>query len=702
MTRARRVGTRALVAAATVALALLPGQIPVGAAVTPTAHPVIVIGSPGLRWNDLTARATPQLLSAVPDASLGALSVKAVDPVSCPDDGWLTLGAGNRVTAGDRHGSRCDGSVLPVVASAGGAEVLGLTAVARHNKGLTDGARVGSLAGTLDAAYSCVAAAGTGAALAAADPDGKVSHYLANPLAAASDLAFLAACPVTLITATPEDAGALTAAARTAAPAADIVIVGLAETGGTKAHLHAAIAWGPDFTRTRLVSASTRRAPFVQLVDVAPTILSLRGIDAPSSMIGEPWRSVGEPTSAVGTASKTRARVAGLVDLDRAAQHQESAIVPFFVVLVAFMLVASGLGWLVARLRSRGVRRSGLGAGHLCVASALVPAASFTANLVPWWRSQVPLLALVGLTLAGVVIGVVVVAILDAVIWRRRPIGQLGAVGLVTALVVGVDLLTGARLQIFTMAGYSPLVAGRFAGIGNVAFGVYAAGALLFIAALATQAPTSRGVIMVVASTGLITVAIDGGPSWGSDVGGVLALVPTLVLLAGWVAGIRISVRRFVLALVAAVAVVAVLGVVDYARPAAHQTHLGRFVGKTLHGGAWTILRRKGVADGRLLVHSPLTLLIPVLVIAAIVVIVRPVGLLRSAFAVEPTLRYALGGVLVMSLIGAAVNDSGVVIPTLAVLVVLPVAVAGVLRTTGRTRGVRPPSPVNPSQGMLG
>jgi hypothetical protein len=48
------------------------------------------------------------------------------------------------------------------------------------------------------------------------------------------------------------------------------------------------------------------------------------------------------------------------------------------------------------------------------------------------------------------------------------------------------------------------------------------------------------------------------------------------------------------------------------------------------------------------------------------------------------------------------VNDSGVVIPTLAVLVVLPVAVAGVLRTTGRTRGVRPPSPVNPSQGMLG
>jgi hypothetical protein len=150
-------------------------------------------------------------------------------------------------------------------------------------------------------------------------------------------------------------------------------------------------------------------------------------------------------------------------------------------------------------------------------------------------------------------------------------------------------------------------------------------------------------------------------------------------------------VRWALVAIVAAVLVVAALGALDYARPAAHQTHLGRFVGKLLHGGAWTILRRKALADVRLLTHSPLTLLIPLLVIAAIVVLARPTGLLREVFEREPVLRAALVAVLVMSLIGAVLNDSGVVIPALAVVVVLPAAIAAVLRATAGGDPERPP-----------
>ena len=34
----------------------------------------------------------------------------------------------------------------------------------------------------------------------------------------------------------------------------------------------------------------------------------------------------------------------------------------------------------------------------------------------------------------------------------------------------------------------------------------------------------------------------------------------------------------------------------DYARPAAHQTHAGRFVGQVLHGGAAQVVHRKADA----------------------------------------------------------------------------------------------------------
>ena len=58
--------------------------------------------------------------------------------------------------------------------------------------------------------------------------------------------------------------------------------------------------------------------------------------------------------------------------------------------------------------------------------------------------------------------------------------------------------------------------------------------------------------------------------------------------------------------------------------------------------------------------------------IVAVLLVRRPPAALRRAFAGVAVLRPALIGWLVMSVVGAVLNDSGVVIPALAVLVVLP------------------------------
>ena len=124
------------------------------------------------------------------------------------------------------------------------------------------------------------------------------------------------------------------------------------------------------------------------------------------------------------------------------------------------------------------------------------------------------------------------------------------------AAVVLVDLLTGAHLQLSSVAGYSPLVAGRFAGIGNVAFGVLAAAVLL-------AASASRRAV-VIAAVGLVAVAVDGAPPLGSDVGGVLALVPAFVLLAMLRTGTRVTLSRLALAGAGAAAVVTAFALADF------------------------------------------------------------------------------------------------------------------------------------------
>jgi hypothetical protein len=629
---------------------------------------VVVIGVAGLRWDDVSAAATPTLWRLAAQ-SVGVASVKAADPVSCPQDGWLSLGAGNRATAYlDRD---CAGSPLQVLPADGGATVVGFADLARRNRRGADATQLGALAGALAGAGQCVSAAGPLAALAAAAKDGAVASYRADPAAAAQDAAFVGHCAVTLFSATVADVDQLARHVLVSAPDATTLVVGVSETSRAAAHLHVAAAAGGSFSAGRLTSASTRRTSFVQLVDVAPTILAARQVAAPASMIGQPWR-----TSA-GSRGDVQQTVTALRAIDRLAGQQARGIVPFFVTEAAFMIAACGVALLISRPRvgrSDATRRRGGPAARVaCTAAALVPAGSFLAGLFPWWRSAAPVLALVAATAVAVAVATLV-ALALARLSGRPPFGAATAVGAITMAVIGVDLLTGGALQMFTMYGYSPLVAGRFAGIGNVAFGVFAAAALLTAAGL-----YERFGVIAVAVVGLAAVALDGAPPWGSDVGGVLALGPAFVALALLLAGVRLSWGKVVASIGGAVAVVGLLGVLDYARPATDRTHLGRFVGQLLHGGAWTVVRRKGVADIDLLTHSALTLLVPALVLAAAWLVGRPPGVLRSTFERVPVLRPTLIATLAMAIVGALVNDSGVAVPAVAVLIMAPAVMSVVV-----------------------
>ena len=601
-----------------------------GLSPAPTAAPtIVVVGSPGLVWTDVDARRMPTLDRLRRTGAAGVLSVKTAGRLDCAADAWLTLGAGNRARALGRPAAHCRADP-PAVTS--------LPAQRELNDHRREGARPGLLADILNRSGSCVAADGDFARLGAADRGGAVATR----------------CPVLLVQA-PEPVDDSARAAVDALigrleagrpPGSTLLVLGVSEgAGASTAHLHVALAVGPRFRSGGLVSASTRRPLYVQLVDVAPTILSLLDLPRPDAMTGQPWRADGG-----------RPSLFQLRDADRQAVGQRRVTVPFFVALVAVQLVAIPLAAWRRRWREAEV---------CALLGTAVLGASYLANLLPWWRAGMPLVALGAVTACGAVVLALPALLLRGVLTRA------GLVCGLVALVIGVDLLTGARLQLASVGGYSPLVAGRFAGIGNVAFGVLAAAVLL--------AAASTGSATIAALTALVVV-VDGAPQWGSDVGGVLALVPAYAVLVLLLSGRAPSLRRVALAGLGGALVVAAFAIADHARPADQQTHLGRFVGQVLDGTAGGVLQRKAAANLGLLFHSPVTALLPIVVAVLLRLFLRPPAPLRALFLQSPAWRAGLLAVLTASGLGFVLNDSGAAVPALAILIAVPATVAVLAR----------------------
>jgi hypothetical protein len=260
-----------------------------------------------------------------------------------------------------------------------------------------------------------------------------------------------------------------------------------------------------------------------------------------------------------------------------------------------------------------------------------------------------------------------------------------GPVALAVTLVVGanwllqvVDIMLGGRLQINTVFGYSATVAGRFQGFGNLAFAVAAVSGLV-VAAIPVLMQKSifgfsiRGWVLFV---GFITLIADGFPWFGADVGGVLAIVPAFGCLWLMANGEPINFRRLFGVGVAGVAALSGLALFDLSRPKESQTHLGRFVRKLFDGEAGTIIERKVSANIHMLTSSVWTWLVPIVAVFFIALMFRSKGALMRVRSEIPGLDALVVSATVLGVLGFAVNDSGVVIPSMMFGIMVPLTLS--------------------------
>ena len=265
-------------------------------------------------------------------------------------------------------------------------------------------------------------------------------------------------------------------------PDATVLMVSLADSGRTP-HLQLVAATGPApdggrYDDALLGSRSTRQDGLVQVTDLMPTVLELIGVDRPNGLPG----AIVTPQTGDTTVAEREQRLA---DLSEAAITVQPLVVWFFNGLVIAQILLYGGAALALRNNWGGTdgRRRVLGVlRRVAVVFASVPVSTFLANLVPWWRAEYDLLAVVGAVFVWVV-AIASLALLGP--WRNRRLGPLGVVSGLTAGVLALDVLTGSNLQTSSLMGQQPVVAGRFYGLGNVQFALFATGALMMATSLA-------------------------------------------------------------------------------------------------------------------------------------------------------------------------------------------------------------------------
>jgi len=431
-----------------------------------------------------------------------------------------------------------------------------------------------------------------------------------------------------------------------------------------------------------LRSASSNRTGFVYVSDVAPTVLGMFGVATPSDMEGRTMQVRDQ-----GTTPQQRTKFLVRANSEGVFRDARVATANNMLLVFAGLLGMGTIAMLRWQRRGAGVLRwAALAVLGILDASYLAGPLDFSksSNVTVYWAFIVGVGMLIGLA-----------CLLAGRRWRSGPI--IVALALVIVLHVG-DLVTGAHLEFNSVFGYSATIGIRVAGEGNLTFAQLSASAILLAGLLVWRRPGRRTVWLVIGMLA-VTLVVMAAPSWGGDFGAALAGAPGFALLAWLLLGRRVRIRTIVWLGVILVASGLAVGAIDLLRPTSKQTHIGRFFDQVSHdgfNGFFVVIRRKALENFGSFTSTRLVWLL-VIGVALLVYLwwtrstgVR--GLLRDTL----VFRQVLLALTLTAVLGYALNDSGIAIPALMVLVLECTAVYVVAAGLDQER--RTPSTGSPGE----
>ena len=247
----------------------------------------------------------------------------------------------------------------------------------------------------------------------------------------------------------------------------------------------------------------------------------------------------------------------------------------------------------------------------------------------------------------------------------------------ITLAVQLLDIITGGNLQLNSYFGYSTVVAGRFAGFGNLAFSIVAISSVVIVAmvkqlAKSKQILNKRWVNIFLLSILMFVLIMDGLPYLGSDVGGVLALTPMVFTVGLMLFNKRIDYKTIFISGFITIITLSIFSLFDLSRPLSERTHLGRFIEVLINGEGKTIIERKILLNIEILSNSLIATLVIFITIYIIFLFLKPERFIKKMILENPAYRYIVYPGLIVGILGMLLNDSGVAIPGMMLSIAMP------------------------------
>ncbi len=676
---------------------------------------VVVVGTANLTWADLLQAQS----SSDPEVNLAALGIlqtagegypvslvtRTTRSLTCPADGWLTLGAGQRVN-GSADDGNCDTSLTW--------ESAQHFAHTQHYQ-----ATVGSLASTVITEHGAhVITVGPHAWLAG-------NNSASSTNVDSIDEAFRERTAVSntpaliLIDATPSscsDKGScfnhsdevivktwqaisqVTNEFSEYSPM--LVVASLSDSGRLSPQLG---IFSPAFAHTQtslipvgstdFVGPGTHQKGLVQTRSLSSLItdtFAAPELPAPRSL---PVLSCGSSeSSSCESLILGRDAAERLQDEDLHAQASRLVTLPIAIALIIGILITTTISACLLRGNYPQTRALAFTAST----SAGFPLLLTLGNSVPWWRLGARPNAPAPWLPATIILGILIVSALIATMlvtgiarlsmdepraWRTVVLALAATASAVVFIVPAVN----QRFALNGLLGMNTIIAGRFFGVSNPAFAVASAGLVIALTMWALAAPPSSRWVhaLGIGIVGAVAMSFDAAPSVGADVGGALALGIIVLLVMMQTLRWRLTIRRFLIVTLSAFTLVTAFALYDATRAVDSQTHAGHFITNLSNGQSLATLTRKVRAlVGPLIDYSwigPLILLVVVVIGVHLWQKTHTILALSQQkqgpyprLALAPHGRTYLTNCFIMLVIEVALNDSGLLMVGYALSMMVP------------------------------
>jgi len=450
---------------------------------------------------------------------------------------------------------------------------------------------------------------------------------------------------------------------------------------------------------------STHQNNLVQLTDISTTIAARYGAKLPERASGqalaqnpqsinksvfagnridtlEQEQNSSDNPATTKVTSARQALIHSLINQDKHARASRAVMVYNTIIIVVFTLAVVRL-WRRKSLERRvcgirGIEFSGkqlLSLQRLSIFTAVLSVGYLLINLVPWYSMIITW---------SYTIGDSVYQVVDTFKTVALQVVTATAGAALIALVLTGDGISGNHLTFNSPLTMNALVAGRFYGVSNTAFAFGAVGAMIALLAWADWLKSRYSMrisLLAVSGVGLLLVIADAAPFLGADLGGALALIPTLGVALVKLSGRSLHPRILALLGLISAGLLSGVAILEWLLRGENSTHLGRFGGQLLDGTFLATIGKKfkALVGPFIDANGQIALMIVKIIVALAVVSIVLAVWLRLYRAtrrqgVPEVYRLQLDTLTVLLLLEVGLNDSGASMAVYSLFLLVPLA----------------------------